>query len=101
MFLCISLKADWVADHYLRKNNVHLPVLQKVVEHLGIDQPSNESNSSPPYLMYDPRFFEALHQANIIPFAEKRELYHIDKDPDSASCCSCRSSVFFHLQGIS
>jgi hypothetical protein len=55
LFLCITLRDEEVMKHALTRHNVKLQLQPEVVEALGIVQPADEIESSPPYIKYDGR----------------------------------------------
>jgi len=75
IFVCISLKRSDVMEHLLIKNEIALPISQKVVRKLGIKQPHDEPASAPPRLTYSPMLVENLHNEGILSKNSPSELY--------------------------
>merc|ERR1712100_398580 len=53
IFVCISLKDEAQLKHLLQRESMPLHIRKEVVSKLGIDQPQDEKESSPPAITYD------------------------------------------------
>eukprot|EP00747_Dinoflagellata_sp_TGD_P090853 gnl/TRDRNA2_/TRDRNA2_164860_c0_seq1.p1 gnl/TRDRNA2_/TRDRNA2_164860_c0~~gnl/TRDRNA2_/TRDRNA2_164860_c0_seq1.p1 ORF type:complete len:930 (-),score=135.81 gnl/TRDRNA2_/TRDRNA2_164860_c0_seq1:109-2898(-) len=89
IFMCASLTDKETSSMYIIQGNVSFQIQPHVVSRLGIDQPSEEAASSPPYLQYDHNLVQELHEAGILDKNDERELYRLhygrSKDGDVIS----------------
>eukprot|EP00747_Dinoflagellata_sp_TGD_P154190 gnl/TRDRNA2_/TRDRNA2_177478_c1_seq1.p1 gnl/TRDRNA2_/TRDRNA2_177478_c1~~gnl/TRDRNA2_/TRDRNA2_177478_c1_seq1.p1 ORF type:complete len:794 (+),score=119.13 gnl/TRDRNA2_/TRDRNA2_177478_c1_seq1:35-2416(+) len=76
VFMCATLSCESSIDSYLVKHKTQLQIKPEFVVELGIKQPP-EHASSPPFLHYDLRLVEKLHQEGILAERDPRELYKI------------------------
>jgi len=60
IFVGISLKDEPTIKHQLQRNRMKLQLQRKVVTAVGVDQPSDEPESSPPLIEYDHRMCENI-----------------------------------------
>jgi hypothetical protein len=60
LFVCITLKDEKTIQHHLHRNRMKLQMQTKVVAQLGVDQPADEAESSPPWMVYDHRICSSL-----------------------------------------
>eukprot|EP00747_Dinoflagellata_sp_TGD_P111252 gnl/TRDRNA2_/TRDRNA2_171176_c9_seq6.p1 gnl/TRDRNA2_/TRDRNA2_171176_c9~~gnl/TRDRNA2_/TRDRNA2_171176_c9_seq6.p1 ORF type:complete len:940 (-),score=124.95 gnl/TRDRNA2_/TRDRNA2_171176_c9_seq6:162-2981(-) len=75
LYVCVSLTREEVMEKYLLTQNTELPVHWAVVKSLGVVQPPEEPESSPPLIRYDPRIVERLYRAGVLLKNDPRELY--------------------------
>jgi len=74
-FVCVSLSDDAAVEKYFMLYNVRVQLQASIAEKLGIQQPMDEPESSPPPVRYDPRIVEGLHANNVIAKNDPRYLY--------------------------
>lgn len=75
IFVCISLSDEKIATDYMMASGTRLQIHQEVVAKMGIDQPPEECESSPPFITYDPTTAEHLQQAGALETTDDRELF--------------------------
>lgn len=91
IYICISLKSSAVGGSYLLQEDARLQVKQEVVAALGINQPTDEVASSPPFVRYDPRIPEKLHTAGVLESSDPRQFYKTFhwRDAKGTVICGC------------
>jgi hypothetical protein len=62
LFMCVSMHSVETLYHYLAAFHSELQVQPGITQRLGIDLPQDEAASSPPYIRFDQRVVEKLHE---------------------------------------
>jgi len=73
--VCVSLSDDEAVAKYFMLYNVRVQLQATIAEKLGISQPKDEPESSPPPVRYDPRIVDGLHANGVIAKNDPRYLY--------------------------
>ena len=65
LVLCMSLKHNGLAAHYIKLHDTHFQIQRHVISALGISQPS-VPHFSPPRIPYDMATATSLHEAGVL-----------------------------------
>eukprot|EP00929_Paragymnodinium_shiwhaense_P064970 TRINITY_DN32620_c0_g1_i1.p1 TRINITY_DN32620_c0_g1~~TRINITY_DN32620_c0_g1_i1.p1 ORF type:complete len:963 (+),score=171.74 TRINITY_DN32620_c0_g1_i1:78-2966(+) len=82
LYVCLEVKDEEI-QRQLCHMNMSLQMERTVVAKLGINQPVDEPESSPPFLQYGTHATKNLYNAHILQSPDDRELFRVsyDKDP--------------------
>lgn len=73
-FLAATLHRDTVGS-YLARQGVDLQLNTDAVAKLGVNQPPEETASSPPYIRYEPKLCERLNNSGVMKLSQEIDFY--------------------------